>query len=111
MTRILFSLGSSSQGRAPGYGLVQQAIDLEDPRKTQSFLTAKGKVLMREIVRLVHSDRTKQSGNLVLTPEPARDIARDQWLSRLVAAGGKLDTREMKLAVHLIEALVRHRQS
>jgi len=75
MTRILFSLGSSSQGRAPGYGLVQQAIDLEDPRKTQSFLTAKGKVLMREIVRLVHSDRTKQSRNLVLTPEPARDIA------------------------------------
>ena len=75
MTRILFSLGSGSQGRAPGYGLVQQAIDLEDPRRTQSFLTAKGKALRREIVRLVHSDRTKQSRNLVLTPEPARDIA------------------------------------
>jgi DNA-binding MarR family transcriptional regulator len=111
MTRILFSLGSSGQGRAPGYGLVQPAIDLEDPRRTQSFLTAKGKVLMREIVRLVHSGRTKQSRDLILTREPARDIARDQWLSRLVAAGGKLDTKEIKLAVQLIEALVRHRQS
>jgi DNA-binding MarR family transcriptional regulator len=113
MTRILFSLGSSSQGRAPGYGLVQQAIDLEDPRRTQSFLTAKGKALMHEIARLVDSDQTKLQPRRDLTSaaEPARDIARDQWLSKLVAAGGKLDTEEIKLAVQLIEALVRHRQS
>jgi DNA-binding MarR family transcriptional regulator len=112
MTRILFSLASSSQGRGPGYGLVQQAIDLENPRRTQSFLTAKGKVLMREIARLVHSNQTKpQRRDLTPAPEPERDIARDQWLSRLVAAGDKLDTKNVKLAVQLIEALVRHSRS
>jgi len=111
MTRILFALGSRSRGRERGYRLVQQGVDMKDARKHQTFLTAKGKVLMREIVRLVHSDRTKQSRDLILTPEPARDIARDQWLSRLVAAGGKLDTKEIKLAVQLIEAFVCHRQS
>jgi DNA-binding MarR family transcriptional regulator len=113
MTRILFSLGSSSQGRAPGYGLVKQAIDLEDPRRTQSFLTAKGKALMREIVRLVRSDQTKLQSrrDLTLSQAPARDIARDQWLSKLVAAAGKLDTKDVKLAVQLIEALLYHRQS
>lgn len=112
MTRILFSLASSSQGRGPGYRLVQQAIDLENPRQTQTFLTAKGKVLMREIARLVHSDQTKpQRRDLTPAPEPERDIARDQWLSRLVAAGDKLDTKNVKLAVQLIEALVRHSQS
>ncbi len=111
MTRILFSLSSSSQGRAPGYGLVRQTEDSEDARKHQTFLTAKGKALKREIVRLVHSNRTKQSRDLILTPEPARDIARDQWLSRLVASAGKLDTKEIKLAVQLIEALVRQAKS
>jgi len=90
---------------------VQQGVDTKDARKHQTFLTAKGKTLMREIVRLVRSDRTKQSRDLMLIPKPARDIARDQWLSRLVAAGGKLDTKEMKLAVQLIEALVRHQSS
>jgi DNA-binding MarR family transcriptional regulator len=111
MTRVLFALGSRSRGRERGYRLVQQGIDTKDARKHQTFLTAKGKALARKIVRLDHSDRTKQSRDLILTPEPARDIARDQWLSRLVAAGGKLDTKEIKLAVQLIEALVRHRQS
>jgi DNA-binding MarR family transcriptional regulator len=111
MTRILFALGSTGRRSKPGYGLVQQTIDTEDARRHQTFLTAKGKALMREIVRLVRSDRTKQSRDLILTAEPARDIARDQWPSRLVAAAGKLDTNEMKLAVQLIEALVRHRQS
>ena len=92
---------------------MHQAIDLEDPRRTQSFLTAKGKVLMREIVRLVRSDQTKLQPHRdwISASEPTQDIARDQWLSRLVAAGGKLDTREMELAVQLIEALVRHHQS
>jgi DNA-binding MarR family transcriptional regulator len=111
MTRILFSLGSRRRGRQAGYDLVQQAPEPEDARTTQTFLTPKGKAFKNEIVRLVHSDRTKQSRDLILTPEPARDIARDQWLSRLVAAGGKLDTKEIKLAVQLIKVLVRHRQS
>ncbi len=112
MTRILFSLGSSSQGRAPGYRLVQQAMDLDDPRRTQTFLSAKGKVLMRKIVQLVFSNEANPHGldNLPLPPEPERDIARDQWLSSLLAAVGKLDTNDIKLAVELIEALGRHRQ-
>ena len=53
MTRILFALGSRSRGRERGYGLVQQGIDTTDARKHQTFLTAKGKALMREVVRLV----------------------------------------------------------
>ena len=57
MTRILFALGSRSRGRERGYGLVQQGIDTQDARKHQTFLTAKGKALMREIVRLVRSDQ------------------------------------------------------
>jgi hypothetical protein len=43
-------------------------------------------------------------------PEPPRDIARDQWLSRLLAAGRKLNGEDTKLAVQLIEALVSHRK-
>ncbi len=57
MTRILFALGPRGQGRERGYGLVQQIIDTKDARKHQTFLTAKGKVLIREIVRLVCSDQ------------------------------------------------------
>ena len=113
MTRILFALSSRGRRRKPGYGLVQQAIDTEDPRRHQTFLTAKGKALMREIVRLVHSDQQGamklRSGDLMKL-EPAWDIARDQWLSRLVAAGRKLDAEDMKLAVHLVETLMRHHQ-
>jgi DNA-binding MarR family transcriptional regulator len=112
MTRILFSLASSSQGRAPGYKLVQQTTDLEDPRRTQTFLTGKGKVLVREILRVVRSNKTKpQRRDLTPAPEPERDVVRDQWLSRLVAAGNKLDTKDVQLAVQLIEALVRHSQA
>jgi DNA-binding MarR family transcriptional regulator len=113
MTRILFSLGSSGQGRAPGYGLVQQVEGREDARKHQTFLTAKGKALMREIVRLVRSDRQSamklRSPRLTIIPETRRDIARDQWLSRLVTAGRKLNSDDMKLAVYLVETLMRHR--
>ena len=114
MTRILFALGSRSQGRERGYGLVQQGIDTEDARKHQTFLTAKGKALMREIVRLVRSDQRGamrlRSGDLIMMPESPQDIARDQLLSRLIAAGRKLDAEDMKLAVHLIETLMRHHQ-
>src|SRR5215472_1709884 len=101
MTRILFALGSRSRGRERGYGLVQQGIDTEDARKHQTFLTAKGKALMREIVRLARSDQPKlRSGNLT---EPVRDVARDQWLSRFITAGSKLDPADVKLATHLVE--------
>ena len=114
MTRILFALSSRGRRRKPGYGLVQQAIDTEDPRRHQTFLTAKGKALMREIVRVVRSDQQRamklRSSDLMMMPELARDVARDQWLSRLVAAGRKLDAEDMKLAVHLIETLMRHHQ-
>jgi len=114
MTRILLALSSRSQGRERGYGLVQQGIDTEDARKRQTFLTAKGKALVREIARLVHSDRQRptklRSHDLTRVPAQAWDIARDQWLSRLVAAVRKLDAEDMKLAVHLIEMLMRFRE-
>ena len=109
MTRILFALGSRSRGRERGYGLVQQGIDTEDARKHQTFLTAKGKALMREIVRLARSDQPKlRSGNLT---EPVRDVARDQWLSRFITAGSKLDPADVKLATHLVETLISVRQT
>src|SRR5947208_894445 len=38
-----------------------------------------------------------------------RSSARDRWLSRLVAAGRKLDADDVKLAVRQIEALLTHR--
>jgi len=40
-----------------------------------------------------------------------RDIARDPWFSRLIAAGCKLDPENMQLVVHLLETLVRHLQA
>jgi hypothetical protein len=51
---------------------------------------------MREVVRLVRSDQTKlqHRRGLTVTPDSTRDIARDQWLSKLVAAGDKLDTKD-----------------
>jgi DNA-binding MarR family transcriptional regulator len=110
MTRILCALGSRSRGRQHGYGLVLQSIDMEDARKHQTFLTAKGKALMREVARLVRSD---QQGGMKLRPadltmmsESRRDIVRDQWLSRLVA-GRKLDPEDVKLATHLVETFFR----
>ena len=69
---------------------------------------------MREIVRMVRSDQQRamklRSSDLMMMPELARDVARDQWLFRLVAAGRKLDAEDMKLAVRLIETLMRHHQ-
>jgi DNA-binding MarR family transcriptional regulator len=112
MTRILFALGARSRGRERGYGLVRQGIDTEDARKHQTFLTGKGKALMREIVRLGRSDQhgamKLRSGDLIMTSESPEDIARDQLLSRLVAAGCKLSSDDMNLAVHLIGTLMRH---
>jgi DNA-binding MarR family transcriptional regulator len=53
MTRILHALGRHRQKGAPGYGLVHQATDTRDLRKRQTFLTAKGEALVRQIVRLI----------------------------------------------------------
>ena len=115
MTRILFALGSRSRGRERGYRLVQQGVDMKDARKHQTFLTAKGKALMREIVRLVRSDQQGamklRSADLRMMSESRSDIARDQWLSRLVAAGRRLDPEDVKLATHLVETLIGFRQT
>jgi DNA-binding MarR family transcriptional regulator len=115
MTRILFALGSRSRGRERGYGLVQQSKDTKDSRKHQTFLTAKGTALMREIARLVRSDQPGamklRSADLRMMSESRRDIAHDQWLSRLFAAGRKLDSEDVKLATHLVETLMSFRQT
>ena len=113
MTRILFALGSRSRGRERGYRLVQQGIDTGDARKHQTFLTAKGKALMRQIVRLVRSHQQGamklRSADLTMMSESGRDIARDQWFSRLVVAARKLDPEDLKLATHLVETLISFR--
>jgi DNA-binding MarR family transcriptional regulator len=104
MTRILFALSSRGRRRnKPGYGLVQQAVDLRDSRRHQTFLTIKGKALMQEIVRSVRSNRR-------LAEEPQL-VLYDHWLSRLIAAGRKLDADDIQLAVRQLEMLVDHRQS
>ena len=100
-----------------GYGRVQQAIDTEDSRKHQTFLTAKGRALMREIVRLIRSDDQRalnlrlRGRGLVKLAETSQDLARDQWLRRLTAAGRKLDADDIQLAVRQIEVLIGRRQS
>jgi transcriptional regulator with XRE-family HTH domain len=58
-------------------------------------------------------------GVLDLTPNdllmrdrsPRQSSVHDRWLSRLVAAGRKLDADDLKLAVRQIEALIVHRLS
>jgi len=49
--------------------------------------------------------------DLLLSEPPQRRSPHDRWLSRLLAAGRKLDTDDIHLAVRQIEALVGHRQS
>jgi DNA-binding MarR family transcriptional regulator len=75
MTRILLALGPRGQKGAAGHELVQQATDTGDLRKRQTFLTAKGKRLKRELVRLMRSDDHigapighRQSKSLAKTP-------------------------------------------
>jgi DNA-binding MarR family transcriptional regulator len=117
MTRILQALGSQRQKGLPGFGLVQQVTDTEDFRKRQTFLTANGKALAREIVQLARSDneravKRRARGQEQLTAERSpRDLLRDQWLFRLIAAGRKLDKDDIKLAVNQIEALIGHREN
>jgi transcriptional regulator with XRE-family HTH domain len=51
--------------------------------------------------------------NDLLMPDrpPRQSSAHDRWLSRLVAAGHKLETDDVKLVVRQIEALIAHRRS
>jgi len=118
MTRILFALGPRGQKGAAGYGLVQQAIDPEDSRKHRTYLTGKGKALMREMVRLIRSDdqramklRLRGPDLMMMAEKSPQDLARDQWLPRLMAAGCKLDADDIQLAVRQIEVLIGSRQS
>jgi transcriptional regulator with XRE-family HTH domain len=49
--------------------------------------------------------------DLLLPARAVRQSAQDRWLSRLVAAGRKLDADDVRLAVRQIEALIAHRRS
>jgi len=111
MTRILFALGSQSRGREGGYGLVQQTIDTKDSRRHQTFLSAKGKALVGEIARTMRSDQQKPLRLRFPDLTSARDIAQDQWLSRLIAAGRKLEPADVKIATQLLEKLISVRQT
>jgi DNA-binding MarR family transcriptional regulator len=113
MTRILFALSSRSRGRQPGYGLVQQVIDPQDGRRTQTFLTVRGNALVREIVRLIRSDRQRamKLRKSTMAEKSPRDLERDQWLSKLIAAGLKLGADDIQLVIRQVEALIGHRQS
>jgi DNA-binding MarR family transcriptional regulator len=107
MTRILFALSSRGRRREPGYGLVQQAVDLRDSRRHQTFLTVKGKALTHEIVRSVRPHRPSAK----MLAEASQSVLSDHWLSRLIAAGRKLNADDIQLAVRQLELLVDHRQS
>jgi DNA-binding MarR family transcriptional regulator len=118
MTRTLSALGEGGRYGAAGFGLVQQVIDGKDLRKRQTFLTAKGKALIREITRLTRSDHQSattpdaRSRDLKMIVEKSpRDLPRNQWFLRLIAAARKLDSDDIKLAVRQIEVLIGHRQS
>jgi hypothetical protein len=84
-------------------------IDPKDSRRTQTFLSGNGKVLMREIVRLMRSD-SPRAMKLRLMAEAPRDLARDQGLSQLIAAGRKLGAEDIQIAVRQVEALIGHRE-
>ena len=118
MTRTLSALGEGGRYGAAGFGLVQQVIDEKDLRKRQTFLTEKGKALIREITRLTRSDHQSattpdaRTRDLKMISEKSpRDLARNQWFLRLIAAARRLDADDIQLATHQIEALVRHRKS
>jgi DNA-binding MarR family transcriptional regulator len=111
MTRILFALGSRSRGRDAGYGLVQQVIDPQDARITQTFLTVSGRALVHQIVRLIRSDGQHAIKLRKVAEGSPRDLERDQWLSRLIDTGRKLGTDDIRLIVRQVEALIGHRQS
>jgi DNA-binding MarR family transcriptional regulator len=114
MTRILFALSARGRRGAPGYGLVQSALDSQDSRRRQTFLTAKGQALMHEIERPAGQPVKRRHQRATTAAETskatARDIVQEQWLHRLIAAGRKLTPDDVKLAVRQIEALASHRE-
>lgn len=113
MARILFALGSRSHGRKAGCGLVQQLINPHDARRTQTFLTVRGKALVHKIAQTIRSDR-QQAVRLrkLMTAERSRsNLQREQWLSRLIDAGRKLPVDDIQLMIHQVEAVIRHRRS
>jgi DNA-binding MarR family transcriptional regulator len=112
MTRILFALGTRARGREAGYGLVQQVTDLEDSRTTQTFLTAKGKALRRDMVRLIRFDHQHEVKLRPLAAENSQGgLQRDQWLSKLIATARKLDADDIHLVVRQVQTLIHHWQS
>ena len=48
--------------------------------------------------------------DLLLAPRTAKPQPSDVWLSRLVAAGRKLEADDVELAVRQVEALLAHRK-
>lgn len=113
MTRILFALGSRNRGCKPRYGLVQQVIDPQDGRRTQTFLTDRGKVLVHEMVRSIGTDRQRpmRVRQAMTVDESPRDLERDQWLSLLIEAGRTLGADDIQLVVRQVGALIGHRQA
>jgi DNA-binding MarR family transcriptional regulator len=113
MTRILFALSSRAHRRQPGCGLVQQVIDPQDGRRTQTFLTFRGNALVHEMVRLIRTDRQRamKLRKSSMAEKSPRDLQRDQWLSRLIETGRKLAANDVQLVVRQVEALIGHRQS
>jgi hypothetical protein len=61
---------------------------------------------MHEIVQAMRSDRDR-----AMAERSRQDLWRDQWLSRLIAAGRKLGADDVQLAVRQVELLTDHRQS
>jgi len=49
--------------------------------------------------------------DLLVADKGRRPTDHDRWLSRLVAAGRKLDLTDLKLAVRQTEALIEHRKA
>lgn len=53
MSRILVALGPKSRAGEDGFGLIETALDVRDLRRRRSFLTPKGKGLLKRITRAV----------------------------------------------------------
>jgi len=88
-------------------------IDPQDGRRTQTFLTDRGKVLVHEMVRSIGTDRQRpmRLRQAMTVDESQRDLERDQWLSLLIEAGRTLGADDIQLVVRQVGALIGHRQS
>jgi hypothetical protein len=91
---------------------VRQVIDPQDGRRTQTFLTVRGNALVHEIVQLIRTGRQRATKlrKSTMADKSSRDLERDQWLSRLIAAGLKLAADDVQLVVRQVETLIDHRQ-